>query len=80
MSHLQTPDSGIIQNANYHFKILLVHHLLAKLEWKDVELNITILDAIHFITIIWDCVSLTTIANCFAECGFVKPFEGQIFL
>ncbi|KAH9379650.1 hypothetical protein HPB48_009398 [Haemaphysalis longicornis] len=49
MSHLQLLLAGIIRNAKYHFKSVLVRHLLAKLERKDLELNITIRVAIHFI-------------------------------
>lgn len=74
-SHLQPLDAGIIRNAKFHFKNLLVRRLLAKLERKDTELSISVLDAIHFISMSWDRVSASTIANCFAKCGIGKPSD-----
>lgn len=75
-SHLQLLDAGI-RNAKYHFKSLLVHHVLAKLERKDGELNISVLDVIRFFTVSWDCVSPTTLVNWFAKCAFDKTPEGH---
>ncbi|EEC12124.1 centromere protein B, putative, partial [Ixodes scapularis] len=64
--HLQPLDAGLIQNAKHHFKGLLVRRLLAKIDRKDDDLRISLLDAIHFLAMAWDRVTLTTIANCFA--------------
>lgn len=71
-THLQPLDAGLIQNAKHHFKGLLVRRLLAKIDRKDDDLRISLLDAIHFIAMAWDRVTSTTIANCFAKCGFFK--------
>ncbi|XP_037521718.1 tigger transposable element-derived protein 6-like [Rhipicephalus sanguineus] len=71
-SHLQPLDAGIIRNAKHYFKRLLVRHLLAKIERKDDNLQITLLDALHFIAMAWDRVTPTIIANCFDKCGVVE--------
>lgn len=31
------------------------------------------MDALHFVAIAWDRVSLATIVNCFRKCGVLKP-------
>ncbi|EEC10272.1 centromere protein B, putative [Ixodes scapularis] len=71
-THLQPLDAGLIQNTKHHFKGLLVRRLLAKIDRKDDDLRISLLDAIHFLAMAWDRVTPTTIANCFAKCGFFK--------
>lgn len=71
-SHLQPLDAGIIKNAKHHYKSLLVRRLLAKIDRKDEDLHINLLDALHFIAMAWQRVSPTTIANCFAKCGISR--------
>lgn len=71
-SHLQPLDAGIIKNAKHHYKSLLVRRLLAKIDQKDGNLQINLLDALHFIAMAWHRVSATTIANCFSKCGISK--------
>lgn len=71
-SHLQPLDAGIIRNVKCHFKGLLVRRLLAKIDRKDANLLISILDAMHFVAVAWDRVTPATIANCFAKCGIFK--------
>ncbi|KAH7972454.1 hypothetical protein HPB52_012442 [Rhipicephalus sanguineus] len=55
---------------------LLVRRLLANIDRKhEGDLRISLLDAIHFIAMAWDRVTPTTIANCFAKCGFFRSSE-----
>lgn len=70
MSHLQQLDTGIIRNVKHHFKGLLVRCLLAKIECKDHNLHIRLLDALHSVAFAWDRVKGTTIQSCFRKCGF----------
>lgn len=77
-SHLQPLDADIIRNVKYYFASLLVCRLLAKLEWKDKELNISTLETIHFIAISWDLGSPTTIDNHSTKRGFGKPPEENL--
>lgn len=75
-THLQPLDAGIIKNLKHHFKGLLVRRLLANIDRKhEGDLRISLLDAIHFIAMAWDRVTPTTIANCFAKCGFFRSSE-----
>ncbi|XP_050037924.1 tigger transposable element-derived protein 6-like [Dermacentor andersoni] len=71
-SRLQPLDAGIIRNIKHHFKGLLVRRLLAKIDRKDANMKISLLDAMHFIAVAWECVSPATIADCFAKCGIFK--------
>ncbi|XP_049267194.1 tigger transposable element-derived protein 6-like [Rhipicephalus sanguineus] len=73
-SRLQSLDAGIIRNVKHHFKGLLVRRLLAKIERKEENLKISLLNALHFLAMSWDNVTQDTIANCFRKCGF---FAGQ---
>ncbi|KAL1476956.1 hypothetical protein MTO96_036118 [Rhipicephalus appendiculatus] len=73
-SRLQPLDTGIIRNVKHHFKGLLVRRLLAKIDRKDENLRISLLDALHFLAMSWDNVTQDTIANCFRKCDF---FAGQ---
>lgn len=58
-THLQPLDAGLIQNAKHHFKGLLVRRLPAKIDRKDDDLRISLLDAIYFIAMAWDRVMPT---------------------
>lgn len=49
-----------------------MRRLLAKIERKDDNLQISLLDALHFIAMAWDSVLPTTIANCFGKCSVVE--------
>ncbi|KAH8019251.1 hypothetical protein HPB51_018478 [Rhipicephalus microplus] len=65
-----TPHTRVII-PQHHFKSFLVRRLLAKIDRKDEgDLQISLLDAIHFIAMAWDRVTPTTVANCFGKCGF----------
>ncbi|KAH7990029.1 hypothetical protein HPB51_026490 [Rhipicephalus microplus] len=59
----------MIQNVKHHFKGLLVQRLLAKIERRDENLQISLLDAIHFLAMSWDNVVQASM-NCFHKCGF----------
>lgn len=72
-SRLQPLDAGIIKNIKHHFKGMLVRRLLAKINRKDEDLQISLLDAVHFLAMSWDRVTADTIANCFRKCGFFSP-------
>lgn len=53
--HLQLLGTGIIQNRKHHFKGLLVRLLLTRTERKD-DLQISLIDALHFGAVSWDQV------------------------
>lgn len=71
-SHLHPMDAGLIRNVKHHFKDVLAHRLLAKIDQKDTNLLIKLLDAMHFIAMAWDCITPATIYNCFAKCWIFK--------
>ncbi|KAH8029142.1 hypothetical protein HPB51_023547 [Rhipicephalus microplus] len=51
----------------------LMSSLLAKIDRKDEGgLRMSLLDAIHFVSMAWDRVTPTIIANCFGRCGFFR--------
>lgn len=60
-THLQLLDTGVVRNAKKFFKGLLVRRLLTKIDRKDGDLRISLLDAIHFIAMAWDLDRVTPI-------------------
>lgn len=77
-SRLQPLDAGIIRNVMHHFKGLLVQRLLAKIECKDENLQMSLLDMLDFLVMSWDNVTQDTIANCFCKCGFFLEDKMQL--
>ncbi|KAH7947912.1 hypothetical protein HPB52_016802 [Rhipicephalus sanguineus] len=80
LSHLDSLDKIEASIFNFVSKTkkqgLLVRRLLANIDRKhEGDLRISLLDAIHFIAMAWDRVTPTTIANCFAKCGFFRSSE-----
>ncbi|KAH7958675.1 hypothetical protein HPB49_004139 [Dermacentor silvarum] len=62
-------DDYVISNAKHYFNGLLVCRLFAKIDRKDGDLRISLLDAIHFGAMARYRVMPVTIANCFNKCG-----------
>ncbi|KAH7959657.1 hypothetical protein HPB49_012801 [Dermacentor silvarum] len=62
-------DDYVISNAKHYFNGLLVCRLFAKIDRKDGDLRISLLDAIHFGAMARYRVTPVTIANCFNKCG-----------
>jgi hypothetical protein len=63
-----------IQNLKVHYRKHIIVKHLAAIE-KKTEVKISILDAIRFLRLAWDNVSMGTINHCFRHAGFVKVTE-----
>lgn len=59
-----------LKNVKQPFKGAKVRRLMAKINRKDEDLQISLLDALHFLAMSWDQVTADTISNCFRKCGF----------
>ena len=66
-SKLQPLDLGVIKNFKVHYKKLLLHYVVAKIDGcskaSEVTKKITILQAIRWISEAWKKVSPDTIKN-----------------
>ena len=69
---LQPCDQGIIQNLKLHYRKYLLIKLISAIEAKK-EFSPNLLDALFYVGLSWDNVSLLTIKNCFHHCRFRVP-------
>ncbi|KAL9706301.1 hypothetical protein quinque_009819 [Culex quinquefasciatus] len=77
-SVLQPLDLGIIKNLKHYYRYSLVKRRLDEMEQKKDFSDITVLDAIKYMSRNWAAdVKPSTIANCFAKAGFVCPDADQ---
>ncbi|KAL9703079.1 hypothetical protein quinque_006597 [Culex quinquefasciatus] len=75
---LQPLDLGIIKNLKHYYRYSLVKRRLDEMEQKKDFSDITVLDAIKYMSRNWAAdVKPSTIANCFAKAGFVCPDANQ---
>ncbi|XP_041369810.1 tigger transposable element-derived protein 4-like [Gigantopelta aegis] len=73
-SHTQPMDQGVIQNLKVHYqKHIIVRHL-ATID-KKTEVKLSVLDALRFLKLAWDNVSVGTINHCFRHAGFINTTE-----
>ena len=76
-SVLQPLDQGIIRAFKARYRKLMITSLLTKIDNSDsaTELcrQISVLDAIHWITRAWNDTKDTTIVKCFNLAGFTTP-------
>ena len=68
-SKLQPCDQGIIQSLKVHYRHQLVKKLLFSME-AGKELKVSVLDAMQWLKVAWDNVTIETIQNCFQHCSF----------
>ena len=68
-SKLQPCDQGIIQSLKVHYRHQLVKKLLFSIE-AGKELKVSVLDAMQWLKVAWDNVTIETIQNCFQHCSF----------
>ncbi|XP_065831030.1 tigger transposable element-derived protein 4-like [Oscarella lobularis] len=73
---LQPLDLGIIQNFKIHYRSLLLHYVLAKIEEsssaKEIVKSVNVLTAIRWIAQAWDSVKPETIVKCFRKSGMLS--------
>ncbi len=70
---IQPMDAGVIKNFKYFYKKKLLTNIIKHLE-DDCNVTIpkiTIFDALELVENAWECVTETTIRNCFRHAGFV---------
>ncbi|XP_045167549.2 tigger transposable element-derived protein 4-like [Mercenaria mercenaria] len=68
-SKTQPMDQGVIQNLKVHYRKRVVISQVAAIENKE-EFTINVLDALRFLQQSWECVTSTTISNCYRHAGF----------
>lgn len=73
-SRLQPLEQGIIKNFKVFYRKEIVTRLLDCMD-ENRQHTVSILDAINITHKSWKNVSLATIRNCFAHCGFYREDE-----
>jgi hypothetical protein len=63
-------DQGIIKVINQWFRKKLVCQLLQQLKPGFCNYKLSILDALHFLTSVWEALDFSIIASCFKKAGF----------
>ena len=78
-SLIQPLDQGIISNFKALYRKLLVRQLIAKMEANSRfnPTDVTVLDAVYWISQAWKEVSEACIKNCFRKAGFTKALSGD---
>ena len=71
-SHTQSCDQGIIQDIKHKYRTRLLKKFIKASE-EGVVFKTNALDTMLFLKQAWAEVSLSTIVNCFAHCGFQCP-------
>lgn len=70
----QPLDQGVIRNFKFHYRSLILKHLLTRMESSEstsaLLKSVNVLDAIYFINNAWQQVTTTTVTNCFKSAGF----------
>jgi hypothetical protein len=77
---IQPLDQGVIRAFKAHYRRYLVKHVIASVTAAMTadDINITALDAVHWIDTAWQAVTESTIRNTFRSAGFEMPlsFDG----
>ena len=73
-SRLQPLDAGIIKNFKVFYRRFLLRHVVARIDGSntatDIVKSVDVLLAIKWAVEAWKLVTIETIQNCFALCGF----------
>jgi hypothetical protein len=74
-SKIQPMDQGIIRAFKAHYRRNLVKYIIANADAATTaeDINITALDAVHWIASAWNTITETTIRNTFKSAGFENP-------
>jgi hypothetical protein len=72
---IQPMDQGIIRAFKAYYRRYLVKHIIASASTATTadDINVTALDAVHWIDSAWEAVTEATIRNTFRAAGFVRP-------
>lgn len=84
-SHCQPLDQGIIQNFKMLYRSYFIKRLLTYVDsgcpLQEIEKNITLTNALIWISVAWRTLSAMTIKKCFSKAGFtnidVEDFEEE---
>ncbi|XP_023218683.1 tigger transposable element-derived protein 4-like [Centruroides sculpturatus] len=78
-SLIQPCDQGIIHSLKAYYRRIIYTRILGELEdtrrqtdANDIAKRISLLDALHLLTMCWKQVSKRTVENCFKKAGFIK--------
>lgn len=82
-SHCQPLDQGIIQNFKMLYRSYLIKRLLTCIDsgnsLQEMEKNITIANALIWVSVAWRNLSPTTIKKCFIKAGFMCNIDFDDF-
>lgn len=80
-SHCQPLDQGIIQNFKMIYRSYFIKRLLTCVDsacsLQEIEKNITITNALIWVTVAWRKLSPVTIKKCFAKAGFTNNIDAN---
>lgn len=71
-SKTQPRDQGIIQNLKVHYRKRVLLKFIKAIDRDEIP-NINVLDAPNLLSQAWNCVTSSTISNCFRHAGFTQP-------
>ncbi|XP_053404457.1 tigger transposable element-derived protein 4-like [Mercenaria mercenaria] len=69
-SKTQPMDQGVIQNLKVHYRKRVVLRQLSAID-NDHDFTLSVLDALRLLQQLWECVTPTTITNCYRHAGFM---------
>jgi hypothetical protein len=82
-SHCQPLDQGIIQNFKMLYRSYFIKRLLTYVDsgcpLQEIEKNITLTNALIWISIAWQNLSPITIKKCFSKAGFLCNIDTEDF-
>lgn len=64
-------DQGIIQNLKVHYRKRVLLKFIKAIDRGETP-NINVLDALHLLSQAWNCVTSSTVSNCFRHAGFTQ--------
>lgn len=70
-SKTQPMDQGIIQNLKVHYRKRVLLKFIKAIDRGETP-NINVLDALHLLSQAWNCVTSSTVSNCFRHAGFTQ--------
>ncbi|XP_052696219.1 tigger transposable element-derived protein 4-like [Crassostrea angulata] len=71
-SNTQPMDHGIILNLKVHYLKRVLLKFIKSID-RDETPNINVLDALHLLSQALNCVTSSTVSNCFGHAGFAQP-------
>lgn len=71
-SKTQPMDHGIILNLKVHYRKRVLLKFIKSID-RDETPNINVLDALHLLSQALNCVTSSTVSNCFGHAGCAQP-------